>query len=91
MRWLTYRHDGAERAGILDEDNNVRGFPPGLTMLDLLRSPGGLPARAADVMAGPITSPPSATSPCARRCSRLRSGTASAFSSTCATAPHRPG
>jgi 2-keto-4-pentenoate hydratase/2-oxohepta-3-ene-1,7-dioic acid hydratase in catechol pathway len=53
MRWLTYRHDGAERAGILDEDNNVRGFPPGLTMLDLLRSPGGLPARAADVTAGP--------------------------------------
>ena len=54
MRWLTYRHDGAERAGILDEDSNVRGFRPGgLTMLDLLRSPGGLAARAADVMAGP--------------------------------------
>ncbi len=53
MRWLTYRHDGAERAGILDEDSNVRGFPAGLTMLELLRSPGGLPARAADVMAGP--------------------------------------
>ena len=53
MRWLTYRHDGAERAGVLDEDSNVHGFPPGLTMLDLLRSPGGLPARAPDVMAAP--------------------------------------
>jgi hypothetical protein len=53
MRWLTYRRDSAERAGILDEDSNVRGFPTGLTMLDLLRSPGGLPARAADVTAGP--------------------------------------
>lgn len=90
MRWLTYRHDGAERAGVLDEDSNVHGFPPGLTMLDLLRSPGGLPARAPDVMAAPITWPPSATSPYARRCSRPRSGTVSAFSSTCATAPDRP-
>ena len=33
MRWLTYRHDGAERAGILDAGNNVRGFPAGFTML----------------------------------------------------------
>ena len=90
MRWLTYRHDGAERVGILDAEDNVRGFPPGIAMLDLLRSPGGLSAGAAEAMATPLTSPPSPTSPSARRCSRPRSGIASAFSSTCATAPHRP-
>ena len=53
MRWLTYRHDGVERAGILDAEGTVRGLTPGIAMLDLLRSPGGMSAGAAQAMTTP--------------------------------------
>ena len=53
MRWLTYRHDGTERVGILDADDTVRGLTPGIAMLDLLRSPGGLSGGAAQAMTTP--------------------------------------
>ena len=53
MRWLTYRHDGVERVGILDAEDTVRGLTPGIAMLDLLRSPGGLSGGAAQAMTSP--------------------------------------
>jgi 2-keto-4-pentenoate hydratase/2-oxohepta-3-ene-1,7-dioic acid hydratase in catechol pathway len=46
MRWLTYRHDGVERVGVLDNDDTVHGLAAGLTMLDLLSSPAGLNSHA---------------------------------------------
>lgn len=46
MRWLTYRHDGVERVGVLDSDDTVHGLAEGLTMLDLLSSPAGLNSHA---------------------------------------------
>jgi 2-keto-4-pentenoate hydratase/2-oxohepta-3-ene-1,7-dioic acid hydratase in catechol pathway len=53
MRWLTYRHNGIERVGVLDADNTVRALRPGITMLDLLGSPGGLSDVAPRVMTTP--------------------------------------
>jgi 2-keto-4-pentenoate hydratase/2-oxohepta-3-ene-1,7-dioic acid hydratase in catechol pathway len=50
MRWLTYRHGGVERVGVLDNDNTVHGLAPGPTMLDLLGSPGGLNSQANTVL-----------------------------------------
>jgi 2-keto-4-pentenoate hydratase/2-oxohepta-3-ene-1,7-dioic acid hydratase in catechol pathway len=53
MRWLTYRHDDTERVGILDADDTVRGLTPGIALLDLLQSPGGLSSGAAQAMITP--------------------------------------
>jgi 2-keto-4-pentenoate hydratase/2-oxohepta-3-ene-1,7-dioic acid hydratase in catechol pathway len=53
MRWLTYRHEGVERVGILDGEDTVHGLPPGLTMLELLRAPGGLAAGEPQAVASP--------------------------------------
>jgi 2-keto-4-pentenoate hydratase/2-oxohepta-3-ene-1,7-dioic acid hydratase in catechol pathway len=50
MRWLTYRHDGVERVGMLDEADTVHGLAPGPTMLDLLRSHDGLNAHADSIL-----------------------------------------
>jgi 2-keto-4-pentenoate hydratase/2-oxohepta-3-ene-1,7-dioic acid hydratase in catechol pathway/glyoxylase-like metal-dependent hydrolase (beta-lactamase superfamily II) len=50
MKWVTYRSDQGERAGVLDGDA-IHAAPPGVTLLDLIgRGPDGLRQAGEDAL-----------------------------------------
>jgi 2-keto-4-pentenoate hydratase/2-oxohepta-3-ene-1,7-dioic acid hydratase in catechol pathway len=53
MRWVTYADtSGQDRAGVV-KDGAIRALEPGVTLLDLLDSPSGLPAAGDRALAAP--------------------------------------